>query len=77
MQDNLKTASEQYGDLETKYKEETLRNEEILEKKNECIAVLKKELETANHVIEGLKAETLQKDVEGKKIILGFKCTNQ
>lgn len=66
LQENLKDASEQFGDLETKHKEEMLKNEEIVIKKNECIAVLRKELTTANELLETTKQDNLQKDVEGK-----------
>lgn len=65
MQENLKNASEQYGDLETKHKEEMLKNEEIINKKNECIAVLRKELASANEILDGMRQDNLQKEVEG------------
>ncbi|CAH1968108.1 unnamed protein product [Acanthoscelides obtectus] len=65
VQQLLRTATEQYGDLETKHKESELMHEEILAKKNECIEVLKKELETANDVIKGLKSNDARADLEG------------
>lgn len=65
LQETLKHASDQYGDLETKHKEEMLKNEEILIKKNECIAVLRKELTTVNELLESVKQDHLQKEVEG------------
>ncbi|KAF7268978.1 hypothetical protein GWI33_017962 [Rhynchophorus ferrugineus] len=65
VQELLKQATEQYGDLETKHKESVLANEEILAKKNDCIAMLKKELETANEIIEQNKNDTFGKSVEG------------
>lgn len=65
MQTNLKTASEKYGDLETEHKEEVLRNQELLEKKDECIALLKRELEVANDLLEGSRNESLSKHIEG------------
>ncbi|KAL1517690.1 hypothetical protein ABEB36_001425 [Hypothenemus hampei] len=61
----LKNATEQYGELETNFKESELAKEEIINKKNECIAMLKKELETANDVIEHCKNESLGRDLEG------------
>lgn len=67
MQENLKIASEKYGDLETEHKEEVLRNQELLEKKDECIALLKKELDVANDLLEGSRHETLSKQIEGSK----------
>ncbi|XP_017772857.1 PREDICTED: nucleoprotein TPR isoform X2 [Nicrophorus vespilloides] len=51
MKEKLEEALDKYGDLETKFKESELCNEEILNKKNECIAMLKKELQTANEVL--------------------------
>ncbi|KAJ8928669.1 hypothetical protein NQ314_018763 [Rhamnusium bicolor] len=65
VQQLLKTATEQYGELETKHKESELAHEEIIAKKNECIAMLKKELETANEILENTKADQLHKDVDG------------
>lgn len=69
MQENLKIASEKYGDLETEHKEEVLRNQELLEKKDECIALLKRELVAANDLLEGSKHETLSKHIEGNHFI--------
>ncbi|CAG9816022.1 unnamed protein product [Phaedon cochleariae] len=65
VQQLLKTATEQYGDLETKHKEAELAHEEIIQKKTECIELLKKELETANEIIEGSRSDSMLKDVEG------------
>ncbi|XP_018575772.1 nucleoprotein TPR isoform X3 [Anoplophora glabripennis] len=65
VQQLLKTATEQYGELETKHKESQLAHEEIIAKKNECIAMLKKELETANELLENFKSDQLNRDVEG------------
>lgn len=64
LQENLKTASEKYGDLETEHKEEVLRNQELLEKKDECIALLKRELEVANDLLEGSRHDSLSKHIE-------------
>ncbi|XP_056646603.1 nucleoprotein TPR isoform X2 [Diorhabda sublineata] len=55
VQQLLKTATDQYGQLETKYKESELANEEIILKKNEYIELLKKELESANEILENSK----------------------
>lgn len=52
VQELLKTATEKYGELETKHKEMELANEEIIAKKNEYIAMLKNELNIANEVLE-------------------------
>ncbi|XP_066254205.1 nucleoprotein TPR isoform X5 [Euwallacea similis] len=65
VQQMLRQATEQYGDLETKHKESGLAHEEIISKKNECIAMLKKELETANELIEQCKNGSISKDIEG------------
>nr|CAH7750847.1 unnamed protein product [Callosobruchus chinensis] len=65
VQQLLRTATEQYGELETKHKESELTHEEIIAKKNECIEVLKKELETANDIIKGLKTDNVDADFEG------------
>ncbi|RZC36097.1 nucleoprotein TPR, partial [Asbolus verrucosus] len=65
VQQLLKHATEQYGELETKHKESMLTHEEILAKKNECIAMLKKELEISKELIENCKQEQLNKDIEG------------
>lgn len=62
----LRDATEKYGELETKMKETELSNEEIIAKKNDCIAMLKKELETANEIIDHCKNESLGRDIEGK-----------
>ncbi|XP_060520751.1 nucleoprotein TPR isoform X2 [Cylas formicarius] len=65
VQDLLKQATEEYGKLETQHKETTLANEEIISKKNDYIAMLKKELETANEIIERSKQDLIGKDIEG------------
>lgn len=72
MQEKLKIASEKYGDLETEHKEEVLRNQELLEKKDECIALLKRELEVANDVLESSRHETLSKHMEGSDLFVVF-----
>ncbi|CAH0546355.1 unnamed protein product [Brassicogethes aeneus] len=65
VQDLLKNATEQYGELETKHKESELAHEEIIVKKNDCIAMLKKELETANELLESTKHDQIHRDMEG------------
>lgn len=65
VKDKLDEAIEKYGELETKYKESCLAHEEIVAKKNECIAMLKKELDAAQDLIENVKSESFQKEVEG------------
>ncbi|KAK4876820.1 hypothetical protein RN001_009326 [Aquatica leii] len=60
----LRETTNKYGDLETKHKEMQLANEEIISKKNECIAMLKHELETSNELFKAFKDETVQKEVE-------------
>lgn len=60
----LQEATEKYGDLETKYKETSLSNEEIINKKNEYINMLKQELEASNEMFKALKDENVQKEVE-------------
>lgn len=62
----MKSSGEQYGELETKHKESELAHEEILAKKNECLEMLKKELETVNEIIDNLKSDDPIKDLEGK-----------
>lgn len=64
LQTILREASDKYGDLETKHKEMQLSNEEIIIKKNECIAMLKQELEKSNEVFKTMKDDTIQKEVE-------------
>ncbi|XP_063920607.1 nucleoprotein TPR isoform X2 [Zophobas morio] len=65
VQQLLKHATDQYGDLETKHKESELTHEEIMAKKNECIAMLKKELEISKELVENCKQEQLHKEIEG------------
>lgn len=65
VQELLRQATEQYGELETKHKETELANEEIISKKNDCIAMLKKELETANEIMEQTRHDSIGKDLEG------------
>ncbi|KAF5305601.1 hypothetical protein FQR65_LT07681 [Abscondita terminalis] len=60
----LRETTNKYGDLETKHKEMLLSNEEIVSKKNECIAMLKQELETSNELFKAFKDESIQKEVE-------------
>lgn len=55
LQQLLRAASEQYGQLETKEKEMQLKHEEQITKKNECIHLLKKELEGANQLLQATK----------------------
>ncbi|CAG9856760.1 unnamed protein product [Phyllotreta striolata] len=57
VQSLLQTATERYGELETKYKESQLEHEEMILKKNECIELLKRELETANELFENSRAD--------------------
>lgn len=61
----MKHATDQYGELETKHKESELTHEEIIAKKNECIALLKKELEGLKELLENCKQDQLHKDIEG------------
>lgn len=68
----MKSATEQYGELETKHKESELAHEEIIAKKNECIEMLKKELETANEIIENSIPDETNKDIEGNISIKNF-----
>lgn len=65
VQELLRQATEQYGELETKHKENELAHEEIIGKKNDCIALLKKELETANEIVEQCRSDGSAKDLEG------------
>lgn len=65
MKAKLDEAVEKYGDLETKHKESQLAHEEIIAKKNECIAMLKKELEAANVLLDNTKQNQLEKEIEG------------
>ncbi|XP_050308541.1 nucleoprotein TPR isoform X2 [Anthonomus grandis grandis] len=65
VQELLAESTEKYGELETKLKESELMNEEIIAKKNDCIAMLKKELETANQVLEQFKDDSLGRHMEG------------
>ncbi|XP_068911983.1 nucleoprotein TPR-like isoform X2 [Tenebrio molitor] len=65
VQQLLKHATDQYGELETKHKETELTHEEILAKKNECIAMLKKELEVSKELLDNCKQDQIHKDIEG------------
>ncbi|XP_044260460.1 nucleoprotein TPR isoform X2 [Tribolium madens] len=65
VQQLLKHATDQYGELETKHKESELTHEEILAKKNECIALLKKELEVSKELLDNCKQDQIQKEIEG------------
>ncbi|VEN38999.1 unnamed protein product [Callosobruchus maculatus] len=64
VQQLLRTATEQYGELETKHKELELTHEEVMANKNECIEVLKKELETANDIIKGRNTDNVDADFD-------------
>ncbi|CAH1106510.1 unnamed protein product [Psylliodes chrysocephalus] len=72
VQQLLKTATEEYGELETKHKETQLANEEIISKKNDCIELLKKELETANEVFENSRTE-----INGEGLTSGVGSTSK
>lgn len=64
LQNLLRNASDQYGELETKFKEADMEHDEILSKKNECIVMLKKELDTANDMLKVAKEESLHREIE-------------
>lgn len=64
LQSLLRNASDQYGELETKHKEAELEHDEILTKKNDCIVMLKKELDTANDMLKMAKEESLHREIE-------------
>ncbi|XP_075224314.1 nuclear basket protein megator isoform X2 [Lycorma delicatula] len=64
LQKLLEDASRQYGDLETKLKEQEVKHEVIIEKKKECISNLKKELDHANVLVKVAKQEQLENVVE-------------
>ncbi|XP_031346932.1 nucleoprotein TPR-like isoform X1 [Photinus pyralis] len=64
LQTLLQETSNKYGELETKHKEMQLANDEIIAKKNECIAMLKQELEVSNELFNACKDENLQKEIE-------------
>ncbi|KAK9892640.1 hypothetical protein WA026_021017 [Henosepilachna vigintioctopunctata] len=63
VQELLKNATNKYGELETKHKESELAHEEIIIKKNDYIALLKAELETANELLENSKHFKINKDL--------------
>lgn len=60
----LRSASEQYGELETKYREAENIHDEILSKKNECIVLLKKELDAANEQLKIAREQSLHREIE-------------
>lgn len=64
LQSLLRSASDQYGELETKHKEAEIEHDEILSKKNECIVLLKKELDTANDMLKMAKEDSLHREIE-------------
>ncbi|XP_045784623.1 nucleoprotein TPR-like [Maniola jurtina] len=59
LQKLLNEATEQYGDLETKYKQAEVDHEELMDKKNEIISSLKNELEHANDLLKAATAKNL------------------
>ncbi|XP_045464850.1 nucleoprotein TPR isoform X2 [Harmonia axyridis] len=63
-QDLLTNATNKYGELETKHKENELAHEEIINKKNEYINILKAELQKANGLLDDSNQFKLQKDME-------------
>ncbi|CAH1278989.1 unnamed protein product [Diabrotica balteata] len=73
LQQVLKNATEQYGELETKHKESELAKEEIIAKKNECLELLKKELETANELLDNsrpmLDSEGISPNISSSKLV--------
>lgn len=58
LQQLLREASEQYGDLETMNKQIMLEHQEEIEKKNDCIQLLRKELKDANDLLKAAKEGT-------------------
>lgn len=64
LQTLLRSASDQYGELETKYREAESEHDEILSKKNECIVLLKKELDTANEQLKLAREDSLHREIE-------------
>ncbi|XP_022906241.2 nucleoprotein TPR [Onthophagus taurus] len=65
VKNKLDEAVDKYGELETKHKEMTVIHEEVLAKKNDCIELLKKELDASQILLEATKNESFQKEVEG------------
>ncbi|XP_052741772.1 nucleoprotein TPR isoform X2 [Bicyclus anynana] len=59
LQKLLNEATEQYGDLETKYKQTEKDHDELMEKKNEIISTLKNELEHANDLLKAATEQNL------------------
>lgn len=55
----MKDATDEYGDLETKYKTERLKHEEEMTQRNECILLLRKELQDANELLKVTKEGTI------------------
>ncbi|XP_050664240.1 nucleoprotein TPR-like [Leptidea sinapis] len=60
LQKLLNEATEKYGDLETKFKQAEIDQEELIEKKNEIISSLKTELEHANDLLKASHAQNLE-----------------
>lgn len=59
----LDEAIERYGDLETSTKAERLASDELITKKAECIALLRKELQTANDLLSQPKSTHMNEDL--------------
>ena len=64
LQKLLQEASDKYGELEAEMKEKQESHEQQMEKKTECISLLKKELETANELLKTAKQETFNATIE-------------
>lgn len=43
-------------------------HEEMMAKKNECIGVLKKEIETLNEIVNSLRNDNIEKEIEGNSM---------
>lgn len=60
----LRSTTDQYGELETKYRDAEMEHDEILCKKNECIVLLKKELDAANEILKQVKENDLRNEID-------------
>lgn len=60
----LQEAIDEYGVLETKYKEEGIQNSELIREKETAIANLKAELKNANELLQTAKDENLEQVIE-------------
>ncbi|KAF5304003.1 hypothetical protein FQA39_LY01788 [Lamprigera yunnana] len=63
LQEMVKVTGKKYGDLETAHEEMQLTNEQIINKKNECISMLQQEVDSMNELFKNFKDENIEKNM--------------